>query len=194
MQQEHTGHIGDPSYLAYTGLGCRHPSCYAAYREYRERLAERKLAGTFKDLRRKEHRAQQILESLRNDPQLAGQIIPVLAGMVVQEPAADERNVQAEPHNEPAPAPAPPAAQMPLQGLEAGIPLEHRDKILAYLRRHMDASGHVSNGITVLAVATYTTGLSPDAARAAVRALVDSGAVRVDGSGQNLWVVDEAAA
>ena len=194
MQQEHRGHIGDPSYLAYTGLGCRHGDCYAAYCEYRERLAERKLAGSFKDLRRKENRAQQILESLRNDPQLAGQIIPVLAGMVVQEPAADERNVQAEPHNAPAPAPASPAAEKPLQALEAGVPLEHQKTILSYLRRQMDASGRVSNALHVLAVATFTVGLSVDEARAAVRALVDSGAVRVDESGQTLFVVEQAAA
>lgn len=119
MQQEHT-HDGEPTYLAYAGMTCRHPDCYAAFTEYRERLAERKLAGTFADMRRKENRPTQIVEQLRNDPVLAGQLIQVLAGTV--EAVVDERDVQSEPPSEPAEPPAPPDARKPVAAI-TGRPL-----------------------------------------------------------------------
>jgi hypothetical protein len=62
MQQEHS-HGGDPTYVAYTALGCRHPDCYAAFTEYRERLAERKRRGEYRDMRLRENRLEATLGS-----------------------------------------------------------------------------------------------------------------------------------
>jgi len=82
----HTGHAGPPSYLAYTSGKCKHRACYAAYVEYRERLVARRMSGTFKDERyaanKKPITLEDILDRLKNDPELAGQLIPVLAGTV----------------------------------------------------------------------------------------------------------------
>ena len=63
-------HIGDATYIAYA-QGCRDGDCLRAFEDYKLRLAKRKLAGEFLDLRRKEHRLAaetRRLSDLRPEP------------------------------------------------------------------------------------------------------------------------------
>lgn len=113
MQHEHT-HGGDPTYIAFVKLECRHPDCRAAFNAYRQRLAERKRMGEYLDMRLMENRVRaaqdEFAERLQSDPVLAGQIISMLSG-VATEPAADEREVQPEPRS----VAGTPVAQEPAQ-------------------------------------------------------------------------------
>lgn len=185
FMDEHN-HAGAATYFAYVHLSCRHNECFAAMKEYKQRLQDRRSAPLVVQLPPSYVEEVPPGElSVQPDPQTqpaASPSTPEPVAAIEAAPAQKDattawdalsfiRDIAATPEPPkgppaPPPPPATPGAQM---------------TVLFLLLKHMDASRRVPHWQRLIDRAETNNDINPADTMPAIQALKASGHIRIDG-------------